>query len=525
MAWLVSFPLVSRARANAAWDNSIRAARPQIRYRVYALIASAILFGLSLACLLVLSLAHDPFLNALNIPESSHMLGLPGAIGFCLLTGVALSALAVSIIAPVVTLAQRATEIAAGNLDHYRALERGDELGDLAAALDQMRRQLQSARGEKERHQRELEMVNEIALTASQLLDPQRILDLTIQLAVENLGVQAGAIYLLNRDSGRLQLHACQGMPECRAMACQLLRLNHVLAGLMQPDSRVVSVPIGADSCYGMWQDAEGRAFVGVPLRAHGVVTGAMTLVTHPQQRLTDEGARMLKTMGEAIGLALENAMDYENARNRATVAERERLARELHDSLAQALAYLKLKASVTHDLLASGQIAQAQDNLRQVKEIAKETYLDVREQIFGLRQQSSAGSAFLPGLAKYLADYSTAYKIDVQLELKNERTPEWPEDICIQLTRIIQEALTNVRKHAQAQQARVCFEQVDHHWRVTVEDDGKGFDPRGIQSSGGQFLGLHIMRERADAVGATLELDSRPGGGTRVTVRVPLAR
>ncbi len=519
MARLSILPFAPRVQAGAA-----RIIRLHWRFRLLAVIATAVLFGLALALVLFLCLSPDPLLDGLNVSAYGRTLCLWCAVGAFLLTGLALSALAWSMLAPILQLAHNAVDIAGGDLDHFRPLDGGDELGTLAAALDQMRRQLKHARGEKERHRRELGMLNEIMLATSPLLDPQQILDLTLQLVIQNLGVQAGAVYLLDQASGRLSLHACRGMPECRAMACDLWRLNHIVTGLMQPDSKVVSVPITANNCYGTWQDSEGRSFVGIPLRAKGAVTGAMTLVTHPQQRLTEDGARTLQAMGDAIGLALSNALYSQNAGNRATVAERQRLAREMHDSLAQALACLKLKAALTDELLSSGEIARAQDNLRQVKEIVRETYLDVREQIFGLRQPAPAVFQFLPALQEFFADYGASYRIDVQLAVLSPTPPEFSQAVCLQLTRIIQEALTNVRKHAHTSQARVSFEQIDHHWDVTIEDGGSGFDLQRVQSSGGNSLGLHIMRERAGAIGASLELDSHPGGGTRVIVHIPLA-
>ena len=161
---------------------------------------------------------------------------------------------------------------------------------------------------------------------------------------------------------------------------------------------------------------------------------------------------------------------------------------------------------------------------MREVKETAKETYVDLREAIFGLRRATALGSDFWRSLEAYLADYRLHYGLDVQLVMANDRCPSFSADVNIQLTRIIQEALMNVRKHARASHVIVRIEQDDYLWRVTVEDDGQGFDPQRIPNVGDQFMGLHIMRERAHGIGAELGLDSRPGGGTRVIVRVPFS-
>ncbi|OGO40727.1 MAG: hypothetical protein A2Z03_07220 [Chloroflexi bacterium RBG_16_56_8] len=147
-----------------------------------------------------------------------------------------------------------------------------------------------------------------------------------------------------------------------------------------------------------------------------------------------------------------------------------------------------------------------------------------MREAIFGLRHLASPGPEFLPALEEYLNEYRTYYGLQVQLVHPDGCRPYFSDQVTAQLTRIIQEALTNIRKHALTNQARIQIEQIDHQWRVTVEDDGQGFDPHRIPKSAQQFLGLQIMRERAASIGAELEVNSRPGGGTSVILRLPLA-
>lgn len=450
---------------------------------------------------------------------------LSALIIFLLLVGLLMPALGIFVIQPVVALARNASEFGAGNLDFPSPSHRGDELGELAVAFDTMRQRLKLALVEKERRNRELEILNEITRAASRLLAPQQVLDLTVNVAVNSLGVQAGAIYLLDHDSGGFSLHACHGMTECEQMACRLWGFNRVLAGLLHSGCQpMVSVAITPNDFYREWQDPEGRSFVGVSLRAKGKLLGAMAFVTFPHQQVTAEGAKILQAMGEEIGPALAHAIHFQDVRNAATLEERERLAREMHDSLAQALGYLKMKASQADDLLTHGQIAQARANLREVKEIAGETYFDVREAIFGLRHLAPPEAEFVPALKEYLSEYQMHYGVKVRLILDESHPLSFPAEVNIQLTRIIQEALTNVRKHARVKQATLHFAREEHCWRVTVEDEGQGFDPERVPRSGQAFLGLHIMRERADGIGATFHMESKPGHGTSISLRIPLA-
>ncbi len=464
-------------------------------------------------------------LNA-QLSSSFWRLVLSTLITFALLVGLLTPALRRLVIQPVVRLARGAAEIGAGNLDCPVQVDSDDELSELAKTFDAMRQQLKAALLEKESRNRELQILNDIARAASQLLDPQQILDLTIHIAVSSLGVEAGSIHLLDRERTRFTLHACQGIPQCRKMACDIRLFSQAVAGLTRSDGQVVSVPVTiAGGSWGLGQDVEGRSYVGVPLKAKGVLMGAITLITRPGQVVTEEGAKILKAMGEEVGYALANAIQFQNVRYQATLDERERLAREMHDSLAQALGYLKLKASMTDELLSGGEIAQAQANLREVKEIAGKTYFDVREAIFGLRNAALPGSEFLPALEEYLNEYRAYYGLNVKLVVINGYRPSFPAEASIQLTRIIQEALTNVRKHARTSQARVRFERDDLHWRVTVEDDGQGFDSNQVPKAGQPFFGLQIMRERAESIGAKLEIDSQPCGGTRVIIQMPATR
>jgi len=442
-----------------------------------------------------------------------------------LLVGLMMPALNRLVIRPVRALARGAVEIGAGNLEFQLPAGGDDELGDLARSFQAMQQRLKTDSVAMEQRNRELAMLNEIARTTNQLLDPQQILELTIDIAVNSLGVAAGAVALLDADRGRFTLHACKGMSGCTGVACRLRAVHYAVAGMAEQNSELLYVPdLAADRrFYGLWEDPQGRSYIGIPLNADGAIIGTMAFITHPGQRLTDEGAHTLNKIGDEVGRTLMHAFRYQHARYYAAVEERDRLAREMHDSLAQALAYLKLKASVADELLSRGQIDKARENLGEVREIASETYTDVREAIFNLRESAQSGMEFFTALDHYLAEYRLHYGLPVTFHLAGDGTrPVFSAEVGIEVYRIVQEALTNVRKHARASQAWVRLARAGNGWQITVEDDGCGFDPAHVSRNGQQHIGMQIMRERAESVGAALELDSQPGQGTRVTVRVP---
>jgi nitrate/nitrite-specific signal transduction histidine kinase len=220
--------------------------------------------------------------------------------------------------------------------------------------------------------------------------------------------------------------------------------------------------------------------------------------------------------------VAVENAGLYRQVRYMATLEERDRLARELHDNLAQMLGYMNAKVCTAKHWLAGNQIESAFSDLLELERVTDQAYSDVREAIFSLRTIVSSGWELGPTLREYLADYNKRYGIDVQLCVEQEGLFDLTAEAQVQVLRIIQEALTNVRKHSGARGAQVRIRQAGQFTEITVEDDGTGFDAGGTSRKDARHFGLHIMRERATTVGGTLTVDSAQGHGTRVCLRVP---
>lgn len=209
-----------------------------------------------------------------------------------------------------------------------------------------------------------------------------------------------------------------------------------------------------------------------------------------------------------------------------AVLEERERLARELHDSLGQILGYVNTQSQATRELLSRGQTAAADTHLRRLVEVAQDAHADVREYILSLQISASTEQGLLPALAEYLRRFSRINGIQTELIAPAELAEvTFDPSVETQLIRIIQEALTNVRKHACAQQAWITFELNNGQTQVTIEDNGRGFDSTQNSPEEGRHFGLRIMRERAAEVGGSIQVQSRPDQGTKVMINVPLRR
>jgi nitrate/nitrite-specific signal transduction histidine kinase len=194
-----------------------------------------------------------------------------------------------------------------------------------------------------------------------------------------------------------------------------------------------------------------------------------------------------------------------------------------VHDNLAQALGYLSLKVGLLEEQLGKGQYVLAQSSVREMTPIVEQAYVDARETIFNLRSASTASGMFLASLLEYLRDYKMHYGVDVQLSMDDAFRAELPVRAGLQVTRIVQEAIANIRKHAGVCNAGIHLDQDEQWMHIVVEDDGVGFDATRQENAGEPHYGLQIMRERAESVGGTLMIDSAPGKGTRVTITAPL--
>jgi signal transduction histidine kinase len=266
------------------------------------------------------------------------------------------------------------------------------------------------------------------------------------------------------------------------------------------------------------------HSLLALPVVSHGRVLGNLYLTekeTAPTFDADDE--QTLGRFATLAALAIENARLHRQVRALAVTEERERIAREMHDSLAQVLGYVNTKAQAAQTLLENDQPERAAAQLNQLSEAAREAYADVREGILGLRTSLGEDRGFIETLQDYLDRWQAQSDVTVELILS---PPGYDPGLApmseVQLLRIIQEALSNVRKHARARRAWVRLRPADTGVEVVIEDNGVGFDPDGLRRTDVPRFGMATMRERAEAVGGTFEITAGPGQGTRVTVHLP---
>lgn len=206
-----------------------------------------------------------------------------------------------------------------------------------------------------------------------------------------------------------------------------------------------------------------------------------------------------------------------------AIIEERRRIAREIHDGIAQSLSYLNLKTKQVTDSVSSNNIVQAVAELGEIREVVQDTYENIRESIDQLSTEIRSLN-IVPAMGNYIREFGSNNGIQVQFEVPKAFTKLSPVAE-LQLLRIAQEALTNVRRHAMASQVKVKLENTDASVEMTILDDGHGFDLLDLEKSPPGYHGLNIIKERAEGLGGSVNISTAPGEGTEIKITLPVEK
>jgi PAS domain S-box-containing protein len=255
---------------------------------------------------------------------------------------------------------------------------------------------------------------------------------------------------------------------------------------------------------------------VTAPIRVGGEVFGAFGLSYTRARRFREQEQRLLLALAQRAALAIQNARLYEQAKQAATLMERQRLARELHDAVTQTLFSTALTAEVLPKLWEVNP-SEARKSLEELRRLTRGALAEMRTLLVELRPGALVEMP-MSDLMRQLAEATAGRtRIEVSSSVTGEPVVALPSDVKLALYRIAQEALNNVVKHAQARRVDLVLRHQGASGAILqIDDDGRGFDPAAIP---GGHLGVGIMRERAEAVGAILRVQSSPGRGTRVHV------
>jgi nitrate/nitrite-specific signal transduction histidine kinase len=346
-------------------------------------------------------------------------------------------------------------------------------------------------------------------------LDLDQVLQTLVEVAVDILQADKGSLLVWDAQRERVVVRAALGFSP-RTMAQMSFALGEGTVGrVVATGEPVIVEDVQSDSRVSTHiTEPEGIcSFMHVPIEIDGQIFGVFNADYTQPRAFGREEQRLFMALAQRAALAIENAQLYGHARQVAVFEERQRLARELHDAVTQTLFSASLIAEVLPRLWELNP-AEGRQRVRELHELTRGALAEMRALLVELRP-AALEEAELSDLLRQLADSITG-RARVPVTLHLERTCPLPYHVKVALYRISQEALNNVAKHSGASQATISFRCEPDMAELSVRDDGRGFDPRSVPP---EHLGLGIMRERAEAIGATLEIESQIGQGTQVRV------
>lgn len=362
----------------------------------------------------------------------------------------------------------------------------------------------------------QLAVLTALARIATSTLDMKQMLTEVTECICQGFGYSHVELYLLDDAADELVLYAhvsqAAALPPGRRQSTSLGILGRtVRAGLAQ---QIDDVQQEQDYYQGV---ASTRSELCVPIMAGGRVLGLINLESETVAAFTAEDVAVLTTAADILAGALENARLYRRAQEAAVLEERNRLARDLHDSVTQQLFSITLMAQAARTHMARDQ-QRATTQVERLHETAVAALAEMRALIFQLRPPALADNGLVAALQQHVATLSRREGLRIELSVTgSERYARGFEQA---LYRIVQEGLNNIVKHAHASNARVLLEFDARQLQVSIIDDGAGFDVQALPE-GGQHFGLTSMRERAAELGGSLTIHSTPGSGTEIHLRV----
>jgi signal transduction histidine kinase len=436
--------------------------------------------------------------------------------------------------------------LSAGDLSVRTGLRYGEgEMSQLARAFDEMADSLERRVAERDEAEgalresqqallaaqqtleqqvfartRELSALYDVTAAASASLELETVLERSLDRVLRVMECQVGAIHLLDEGHKMLHLAVSQGISAESLREVDPMPVDGGLVSWTASHAEPLVVPSVADGPRALLAiplATDNASYVGVPMRAKGRVLGVLSIIGEAERQFYKAEVSLLASIADQVGVAVENAQLYRQAEQLATLRERQRLARELHDSVTQSLYSLVLVAEAGRRLAGSGDLQRVKQAVQRLGEIGQQALKEMRLLVYQLRPLALQGEGWIRALQQRLD--AVERRAGVEAELVVEGTPALPDSAEEELYRVVQEALNNQLKHATATLVTVQIRSKGPSVEIEVTDNGRGFDPQAAYGQGG--LGLVTMRERVEKLGGTLTIRSAPGQGT--TVRVAL--
>ncbi|HSM58241.1 MAG TPA: GAF domain-containing protein [Candidatus Sulfomarinibacteraceae bacterium] len=430
-----------------------------------------------------------------------------------------------TLIQPLTALEAAAQKIGAGHLNEPLPALPTNELGHLGQSMEAMRREIAAhqgaLKGRVAQRVQELTAVLEFTQEIVRQLEPDQLLQAAVRHTRALIQADAASVCVLDAGGRSLQLAAGSGAKKNLVGLRQ--SVDRSLAAPVLREHKAVVTEGGCTNC-GFLRQFPGASCIAAPLQVGGRSLGALCVVREQRPFDADE-ARALTLLANAAAIGLQNARliasGKQQAEENAALAERERLAAELHDSLAQTLGAMHLSVDQLAHNLTAGENETAQSRLATVQTHLKQAYAQVRLALTGLREAPPDEGEFMAEVLSLVAEFEAQSDVSVRVEADDLEAIGLTAVTQKQALHIVREALTNIRRHARASQVRLAITRDNGALTLLIADDGCGFDPAQVNSR--DHLGLTIMRARAERSQGRLDIRAAPGEGTQIQATFPV--
>ncbi len=460
----------------------------------------------------------------------------------CMGTVAVIYLLYIWIILPVIRLQDGLHRMAAREFSLRLPVETSDEFGMLAKGFNQMAGELQGLYQDLEarvaqktaelaRHNRDLAALYDMAAFLNMPNDSEALCRGFLQRVMKQFDADGGSVRMIDADHNQLHLLVSAGLSADLEEAEHCMKADACFCGEAASETVVLIEDLNKGPVLSAGRPASGERFgcarEGFPglavfrIETQRAVMGTFSLHFRNPMQLPASDIRLLETFGQHIGVALDHLHLSETARQLAVVEERNLVAQGLHDSIAQGLNYLNLQVQLLEDAVSRNDMDETRTIVPLLRCGVEESYQDVRELLLNFRSKLAHG-ALRQAVEDTVARFRRQSSTELALVFNDAQggPPLQPEQQ-LQVLFILQEALSNVRKHARAGYASVIVRN-GRTFSMIVEDDGDGFDPAEPAGDDQSHVGLHIMRERAARLSASLRIVAARGTGTRVELILP---
>ncbi len=445
---------------------------------------------------------------------------------------------------PILDITYVARNVENGNLSLRAPVWANDEIGELGrtfnamiGSLDTSRQQLERSNTQLKDRNQELAVLYELAGMANRPYTVRQSIEHGLQRALENTGAQAGLVLMINEGETSIAAHS-SNLSNAFLEKAAVCLLDAMLPQISRQGSDDPLVIDNIDT----YSTAPAELILAcqrvgyptqmlVPIMAKNSILGVLVALYNDPEHITAQSKRLVSGICNQLGVTVENSQLWEQLRQKERVRtqllnkvvtaqeeERQRISRELHDETGQALTSLLVQLKILERF--DDPVAM-QAHVEDIRQLAVRTLQEVRRLAADLRPAALDDLGLIPALEGYIYEYDRKTGIQIDFQTHQCENVRLPHELEIVLYRVVQESLTNIARHAEAQHVTITIKREHSELTASIEDDGCGFNVDEVLASGEHGLGLLGMQERIELAGGHFSLDSAPGTGTRIRIHL----